>query len=302
LYGWGSNAAGQIGDNTTINKSSPVQVGSTSDNYYIAAVGSTGANTATHAIRNDNTLWAFGQNASGQLGLNNLTPTSSPTQVGALSNWSQIVAGYDHTVSVKTDGTLWSWGRNSIYGALGLGDLTHRSSPTQVGTASNWSQVAGIGQYKAALKTDGTLWSCGYNFYGQLGRPSSNVYSPILISLDTGWSKVVAGLTYGLFLKTNGTLWSIGNNSYGQLGLGDVTHRSSITQIGNLSNWSKIAASNYHSVAIKTDGTLWAWGLNSSGQLGQENYTNTSSPVQVGTLNTYVSVYAMDNTTLASLL
>jgi len=100
-------------------------------------------------------------------------------------------------------------------------------------------------------------------------------------------------------VQSNGTLWAWGNNSYGQLGLGDLTHRSSLTQIGTTSNWSRVACGYTHTAAIQSNGTLWAWGTNSYGQLGQGNFTNTSSPVQVGTISRYVTVYAMNFTTLA---
>ena len=94
---------------------------------------------------------------------------SSPVQVGALTNWKQVACGYTHTVSVKTDGTLWSCGYNG-YGQLGLGTVVHRSSPVQVGALTNWKQVSCGFYHTVSVKTDGTLWSVGNNnTYGQLG-------------------------------------------------------------------------------------------------------------------------------------
>ena len=91
-------------------------------------------------------FYSWGVNADGQLGLGNTTSRSSPVQVGALTNWSRVIAGYNHSLAVKTDGTLWSWGLNARLsggtGQLGLGDIVHRSSPVQVGALTNWSQAA----------------------------------------------------------------------------------------------------------------------------------------------------------------
>ena len=92
------------------------------------------------SIKTDGTLWSWGYNNFGQLGLGNVTYYSSPKQVGALTNWSSVSCGYYHTVSIKTDGTLWSWGYNGI-GQLGLGNVTNYSSPKQVGALTSWTKL-----------------------------------------------------------------------------------------------------------------------------------------------------------------
>ena len=94
----------------------------------------------TVSIKTDGTLWSWGYNPFGQLGLNNTTYYSSPKQVGALTNWLSVSCGYFHTVSIKTDGTLWSWGRNNS-GQLGLGNTTNYSSPKQVGALTSWTKL-----------------------------------------------------------------------------------------------------------------------------------------------------------------
>ena len=131
------------------------------------------------SIRTDGTLWTWGHNNFGQLGLGDTTNRLVPTRVGTDTNWSRVVAGADHSLAIKTDGTLWAWGAND-YGKLGLGDSTEnrqflpfvnndRKSPTRVGTDTNWSRVVAGADHSLAIRTDGTLWAWGSNVEGQLG-------------------------------------------------------------------------------------------------------------------------------------
>src|SRR3989344_597522 len=116
------------------------------------------------------TLWAWGKNDAGQLGLSDAITRSSPVQVGALVNWRSVSVGDFQSLATKTDGTLWAWGLNN-YGELGNGVHGGASvtSPLQVGTLATWGAIATSSRQSFALKTDGTLWSWGKNEYGQLG-------------------------------------------------------------------------------------------------------------------------------------
>jgi alpha-tubulin suppressor-like RCC1 family protein len=139
-------------------------------------------------------LWSWGQGSSGQLGLGNTTSVSSPTQIGALSTWSNVSAGQDkHCLAIKTDGTLWTWGRN-YHGQLGQGTTTDRSSPVQVGALTTWLSIAGGRYHSMAIKTDGAMWAWGHNQYGQLGQgDTSHRSSPVQIGALTTWSKIAGG-------------------------------------------------------------------------------------------------------------
>ena len=243
-------------------------------------------------------LWAWGENGQGSLGLNNITTYSSPIQVGTDTNWSVLNNSGSEAqagAGIKSDGTLWMWGRNQ-YGALGLNDRANRSSPTQIpGTwlvpnddvpyndRTGSIQVRNDGTL--AVKSDGTLWSWGYSNFGQLGDSQNNVdySSPVQVGTDTTWKHVTGGDGGNgvAGLKTDGTLWVWGRNQNGSLGLGSLNeHRSSPTQLPG-TTWFGITMQAQTTQAIKTDGTLWVWGGNNVGQLGLNNTTSHYSPVQM---------------------
>jgi alpha-tubulin suppressor-like RCC1 family protein len=284
LWTWGRNSQGQLGDGTTVDKSSPEQVGILTDWEDVNAGADYGDTTV--GVKTDGTLWACGENSFGQLGLGHISPNkySSPVQVGALEDWSDAGGvGAQITAVIKTDGTLWTWG-NNYKGPLGLGDQAPRSSPVQVGTDKDWSEVSGGNVYILALKTNGKLYSWGDNFYGTLGLGDQvNRSSPVQVGTDVNWSRVSAGRSSSAAIKTNGKLYSWGDNFNGQLGYGATTSGHwAPEQVGTDEDWSEVEMSGTHMTAIKTDGTLWTCGVNYIGQLGLGNTANRSAPVQVG--------------------
>ncbi len=274
----GYDFAGAQGNNTATGTkfSSPVVVAGGGINWKFIAAGY----NSVAGIKSDGTLWSWGGNTNGQLGHNTIIPRSSPVQVGADTTWKMVNINYSSACAIKTDGTLWTWGANS-YGQLGNNTITARSSPGQtVSTTTNWKFVTySYTGTMSAIKTDGTLWTWGYGFYGQIGNSSTaNRSSPIQVA-GTTWSYITS-FTHTLATKKDGTLWAWGENTVGQLGLSDVTSRSSPVQVGTDTTWKKISAGWKVSAGIKTDGTLWLWGNNSYGQLGTNNTTARSSPVQ----------------------
>jgi alpha-tubulin suppressor-like RCC1 family protein len=281
LWTWGNNGNGKLGDNTTANKSSPIQTITGGNNWSSVAVGY----GHTAAIKTDGTLWTWGLNTNGQLGNNTTTHRSSPIQTIAVgTNWSKIACGRGHTAGVKTDGTLWTWGRN-YSGQLGDNTTTNRSSPVQTITGgTNWSKIACGYLHTAAIKTDGTIWTWGRNYSGELGDgTATNKSSPVqTITGGTTWNFVACGTYYTAAIKTDGTIWLWGGNGIGQLGDNTTASKSSpIQTIAGGTNWSKVACGGNHTAAIKTDGTLWLWGDNTFyGQLGDNTSENKSSPVQ----------------------
>jgi len=196
-------------------------------------------------------------------------------------------------------GNLYACGYNNT-GQLGNGSIVSVSTPVQIGPMVNWLQVATPSYSKTqdfgcSIKQDGTLWSWGYNAFGQLGQNNTTNYSsPVQVGSLTNWKFISLGTGSTLSIKTDGTLWACGNNANGQLGLGTTSGAySSPVQVGSLTNWKQISMNaTDSSMSIKTDNTLWAWGINSYGQLGTGDTNNRSSPVQIGSLNNwkYVSL------------
>jgi len=300
LWAWGNNDEGALGDGTVIHRSSPVQISSDTDWEYLGIGG--GHNLV---IKTDGSLWSFGAAYFGGLGNRGHSQhNSSPTQVGADTDWAYVSGGGSYSLSVKTDGTFWSWGYNN-FGQLGqnLSGAVNRSSPVQVGALTNWYVVEAGNTTGYAIKTDGTLWSWGDATYGGLGNNSASPAhksSPIQIGALTNWSAIKGGANRALALKTDGTIWTWGRNQVGQLGIDNVIDKSSPVQIGALTNWTAVASGQNSQYALKSDGTLWAWGYNLDGQLGLGDKVSYSSPVQVGTSTGWTSIDINQNGTHAA--
>jgi len=225
----------------------------------------------TVQLRSDGTIWTTGSNWTGQLGDGTTIGRTAPVQVGLLSNttnWVAVATGDDHTLALKSDGSLWSWGANQD-GQLGDGSTVYKTHPVRIGGGNDWTSVAAGGTSSFALKANGELWAWGGNATGQLGDNSIvNRNSPVRIGTGTNWKAVAAGEFHTLALKADGTLWAWGNNIKGQLGNGTTTASSNPVRIGTTSDWTAAAAGGSSSFAMKVDGSLWAWGLNDYGQLG----------------------------------
>jgi hypothetical protein len=281
LWVWGDGCNGELGTNSVIRVSSPIQTISGGTNWKQVC-----ANNYTQAgIKTDGTLWLWGYNGYGFLGINDtsILLISSPIQtISGGTDWKQVSIGQQVVTAIKTDGTLWGWGYN-YYGPLGTGDNINRSSPVQtISGGTNWKQVS-VGNSTAAIKTDGTLWTWGNNLYGQLGDAGGvDRSSPVqTVSGGNNWKSVSSGSFHMSGIKTDGTLWIWGNNGNGQLGDNTLISKSSPVQTasgGN--NWKSTVSSTFNTAAIKTDGTLWIWGRNHYGQIGTGNTIDRSTPVQ----------------------
>ena len=295
MWAWGKNAVGQLGDNTTTNRSSPVLVAGGSESWTVCSAG----HDCGLGIRSDGTLWTWGRASYGRLGDGQTSSNKScPVQVGSLTDWNtddvKKSSLYYGGFVIKDDGLLWGWGNNSK-GQIGVGNTTANSSPVHVGSFTDWAHIVAGGGSSLAIKTNNTLWTWGYGDQGALGHGNRTYYSsPVQVGALTTWAFATMA-RHVLAVKTDGTLWAWGRAQAGALGLGDTTNRSSPVQVGSLTNWATTAAGTDWSVAIKTDGTLWAWGNNSAGQLGQGNTTDYSSPVQIGSLTDWSKVYTGPN-------
>ena len=233
------------------------------------------------AFRQGN-LWVWGTDTFGALGTNNGGNVYTPvTTLTGGNNWISVSYSYVHCTAIKTDGTLWTWGRNG-YGQLGTNDTTHRATPvTTFAGGTNWKQASGL-YAPAAIKTDGTLWLWGYNPFGQLGvNDTTNRATPVTtFAGGTNWKQVSGSGSHTAAIKTDGTLWIWGSNDYEALGINASGNRTTpVTTFAGGTNWKQVSASGNITAAIKTDGTLWIWGYNAQGQLGTNDTTNRNTPV-----------------------
>jgi alpha-tubulin suppressor-like RCC1 family protein len=300
LWACGVNAKGQLGLGDTNTRYTPIQV--TSFLWDKVATGSNNSNSTfgfSAAIKSDGTLWTWGYNNSGQLGLGDTMDRNVPTQVGSDTDWIKISCsnGGNHMIGLKSDNTVWGWGLNTS-GQLGLSTYISMNIPTQIGSYNDINDIYTGLDYTIIKKSNNTIWSTGGGLYGQLGLGSTIIRNTFaMIGTDT-YSMVSTNIYSTIAIRTDNTMWSWGDNTSGQLGLGNTTSYNTPQQIitgGSNNDWEIInSAGNYSPKAIKTNGTLWTWGSNAGYSLGIGNNDityNQLTPIMIGTDNDYVDVY-----------
>ena len=292
---------------TTTSTSADVTLSSGTYSFAVQAFNAYGAGqfsgySGSGDVFSSLSLYSVGDNLYGQLGTGDRVDASSPVQVGS-AEWLQVYTNGAHSFGVKTDNTLYSWGRDyNGNGGLNTNEVA-RSSPTQVGALTNWLQVKTNGFTAYAIKTDGTLWAWGSNNVGQVGDSSRvNKSSPVQIGSDTDWVDVQPSGGFGngtaIAIKSDGTIWTWGENGVGQLGIGltGATDRSSPVQVGSETYWTAIAGSGGSQnatnfcMALTSSGEVYAWGEGSSKQLGTDSTADLSSPVQIASLSNVTKI------------
>lgn len=294
VWAWGNNFFGQLGDGTTVDRPTPVQVIGLTDIIKVVKSGS-----SSYAIKNDGTIWAWGSNFAGQLGDGTTVERPAPVQVMGLTDVVDIVTNRSSVFALKTDGTVWAWGQGDV-GLLGIETGNEEeyqvfSTPVKIpsfvdvvkiGTPPNDPRVLSL----VAIKKDGTVWAMGRNrgngtlsFDRELVQVSGLTD---IISVDFAGD----GDENAYALKADGTVWAWGLNISGELGNGTTNESFTPVQVSNLTDIVSIAAGRSNAYALRNDGTVWAWGRNQVGQLGDGTEIDRLSPVQVIGLNDIVSV------------
>ena len=335
IWAWGLNDVGQFGDSTQASSSVPVdtnQVGTNQTGYI--DIDSERYNAI--GLRFNGTVSTWGANDCGQLGNDEdvtgyqCPPLSTPINFenspvwvfedyygNRFDNMTAVSAGGRHMAALKKDGTVWTWGFN-LYGQLGdntSGDAD-KLAPVQVKDSAfnNLTAVIAISlglDHTLALKSDGTVWACGYNSSGQIGDDTlfdKDVATQVVDNAGTDFLsdivEVAAGTDHSVALANNSTVWAWGDNEWGQVGGGSVfTNHTALTPVqvvdtgglGSLSNIKTIAAGGFFTLALAYDGILYAWGRNDYGQLGDGTTIDSTAPKAVnGITGTVLSIFAGD--------
>lgn len=284
LWAWGLNIDGQLGHavGDTTRRTVPVQVGSDTDWMAVAA----GKNHSL-ALKNDFSLWAWGRNASGQLGVaaGDTSNRYVPTAVGSDTDWMAIAAGADHSLALKNANSLWAWGLNAS-GQLGDNTTVRKEVPTAVDATNSpntqWVTVSAGGAHTLAVRNDGALFVWGSNAQSQLGNGLAGpLLTPTRLGLEADWQLVAAGGTHSVAKKRDGSLWTWGSNTHGQLGNGTVSVVTAPGRLGTARDWSNPVAGWDSTFGQRNSDQLWGWGRNTEGQQGNGNLLNVLAPAVV---------------------
>jgi len=238
------------------------------------------------ALRKDGTVWSWGKNWYGQLGVGardidtrKSEDSDFPVQIPGLPKIKQISAGYFRSLALAEDGTVWRWG------GYGNSEFNYpiayeADNPIQIKITGKVSMISAGGMHDLFLCEDGSVWACGYNSLRQLG--SNHVFNeildvPVQVKGISEVKAISAGGVFSLALKQDGTVWAWGCNAHGELGTGASDESSKMTsidlknepvEVSMLRDVVEISAGNTHAMAVTSDGGIWAWGENDEGQLG----------------------------------
>jgi alpha-tubulin suppressor-like RCC1 family protein len=255
-----------------------------------------GGARGTVVRKSDGTVWTWGANFSGKLGVGldqtNLTRQLVPTEVhgagnvGFFNSVTAIMGGEVHNVALKSDGTVWTWGAN-MFGQLGNGSTNAANIPVQAGLNSI-KGLGGRGYHTLAADSSGSIWGWGWNAAGELGNGTSNFTTvPVMVLGLTNPAMVSAGYKFSIALMTNGTVYQWGHGRV-------IGNSPTPVQTPGLSNIIAISAGWDHALALRSDHTVWAWGLNGHGEVGDGTTNNRVAPVQITALSNMVAVSGGD--------
>lgn len=302
VWGWGANWNGQLGNGSDHNNYLPPTrvVDASGTGYFTGATTIDGGANFSLALRNDGTVWDWGNGSSGQLGVNSNNDHNRPVQVhgvdndGYLTGIVTVAAGGYHSLAIDNGGYVLAWG-DGASGQLGVNSDNRHETPVNVHGINNEgyfqaSAVAGGEDFSLALGANGNVYGWGNNKSCQLGHDSGVMlysHTPVQVPGISGVVAIAAGSDFGLALKNDGTVWAWGGGSYGELGVNSNNVHATPVQVHGLGNVDHltgivgVAAGESHSLAVGSNGSVYSWGRNNHGQLGVHSDNNHFYPVQV---------------------
>jgi len=294
LFTWGVNSGGQLGDNTTTSRSTPVAVAGTAKTFCKVSA----AEFHSVAIDKNGQGWAWGVNGQGRLGDGSLTNRCTPVSVaGTAKTFCDISGGGSHSIAVDNYGQVWCWGNNG-QGQLGNNSVVSRRTPIAIlGQQKTFCTVSAGRFYSLGIDKNGQVWAWGQGASGQLGNNQQvNRCTPVSIVGPTRtFCKISAGIfNHVLAIDKNGQVWGWGNNTSGPIGDNTTTFRSSpVAVAGTTKTFCEISAGASYSLGIDKNGQVWGWGSNVAGQLGDNTITCKLTPVSIaGTAKTFCKIAA----------
>lgn len=284
VLAWGDDSKGQLGapgpaSNDPI--AVPIPRGTTRGFVAVAASAD-----RSFALRSDGTVWAWGDNTSGNLGTGTTTTPAEPTQVASLTDVIAIAAGERHCLAQDSRGAVWGWGENGN-GQLGIPASTVVTTPVVVPYVVSPQQIAAGGQNSLALNGVGTVLVWGAGFRGQLGVAKlADRTIPVSIILPRGATTVAVGREHSLVVLAGGDVWGFGDNGVCQLGVSPLVYPFTYEPVDlGIRNAIAVRAGAYHSLVLAGDHSLVGWGDDSGGQLGRNDVTRAHydcEPASVG--------------------
>jgi alpha-tubulin suppressor-like RCC1 family protein len=272
-------------------------------------------------IKLDGSLWGWGSNFNGELGVGDNTYRDNPTRAGMANDWVEVAASWSGTCARKRDDTLWCWGDqdansprelreeltdwthiaafgSNLCGIRAPGSLwcwtSEDDEPVQKGTDEDWTAVSPGSAHICGIRAGGELFCWGNDDeYGQMGTGFRyGAFEPMRVGSDTDWTEIAGGGHHTCGKRADGSLWCWGSTTYGQVGNGVMGHTPEPTQVGEATDWVEAAAGDYTTCAVNRAGELWCFGDDKEGTLGNGSVSMVlaQSPARVGDDTDWVSI------------